>query len=85
MTTTFLGSVTRLGVLLNDDVVVYVDQPNSAAQVPVGLAAEVTLRERDVMVADRGSGGGASAEDVAPRLGGHHLVTGDLHLQPPSR
>ena len=68
MTTTFLGSVTRLGVLLNDDVVVYVDQPNSAPQVPVGLAAEVTLRERDVMVADRGSGGGASAEGVAPAL-----------------
>ena len=55
MTTTFLGSVTRLGVLLNDDVVVYVDQPNSAAQVPVGSAAEVTVQERDVMVADRSS------------------------------
>ena len=55
MTTTFLGSVTRLGVLLNDDVVIYVDQPNSAAQVPVGSAAEVTVRERDVMVADRSS------------------------------
>jgi putative spermidine/putrescine transport system ATP-binding protein len=53
MTTTFLGSVTRLGVLLNDDVVVYVDQSNSAAQVPVGSAAEVTVRQRDVMVADR--------------------------------
>lgn len=70
MTTTFLGSVTRLGVLLNDDVLVYVDQPNSAAQVPVGSAAEVTLRERDVMVADRGSGGGgASAEGVVPTVG----------------
>ena len=77
MTTTFLGSVTRLGVLLNDDVVVYVDQPNSAAQVPVGLAAEVTLRERDVMVADRSSGSGASAEGVVPAMA-HNLVTGDL-------
>jgi hypothetical protein len=53
MTTTFLGSVTRLGVLLDEDVMVYVDQPNSAIQVPVGSAAEVTLTERDVMVADR--------------------------------
>ncbi len=53
MTTTFLGSVTRLGVLLDEDVMVYVDQPNSAVQVPVGSAAEVTLTERDVMVADR--------------------------------
>ncbi len=53
MTTTFLGSVTRLGVLLDEDVMVYVDQPNSAVQVPVGSAAEVTLTERNVMVADR--------------------------------
>jgi putative spermidine/putrescine transport system ATP-binding protein len=53
MTTTFLGSVTRLGVLLDEDVMVYVDQPNSATQVPVGTAAEVTLTERDVMVSDR--------------------------------
>ena len=69
MTTTFLGSVTRLGVLLNDDVVVYVDQPNSAPQVPVGSAAEVTVREHDVMVAERSSGGGASAEGVVPAMG----------------
>ena len=72
MTTTFLGSVTRLGVLLNDDVVVYVDQPNSASQVPVGSAAEVTVRERDVMVAERrsgGGGGGGFAEDVVPATG----------------
>ena len=52
MTTTFLGSVTRLGVLLDEDVMVYVDQPNSAVQVPVGSAAEVSLTERDVMVVD---------------------------------
>jgi putative spermidine/putrescine transport system ATP-binding protein len=69
MTTIFLGSVTRLGVLLNDDIMIYVDQPNSAAQVPVGSAAEVTLRERDVMVAERSSGGGASAEGVVPAMG----------------
>jgi putative spermidine/putrescine transport system ATP-binding protein len=57
MTTTFLGSVTRLGVLLDEDVMVYVDQPNSAAQVPVGTAAEVTLNERAVMVSERTSAG----------------------------
>jgi putative spermidine/putrescine transport system ATP-binding protein len=57
MTTTFLGSVTRLGVLLDEDVMVYVDQPNSAIQVPVGTAAEVTLTERSVMVSDRTSPG----------------------------
>jgi putative spermidine/putrescine transport system ATP-binding protein len=69
MTTTFLGSVTRLGVLLNDDVVVYVDQPNSLSQVPVGSAAEVTVRERAVMVAERSSGGGASAEGAVSAMG----------------
>jgi putative spermidine/putrescine transport system ATP-binding protein len=61
MTTTFLGSVTRLGVLLDEDVMVYVDQPNSAVQVPVGSAAEVTLTERDVMVADPTLPGSAAA------------------------
>ena len=65
MTTTFLGSVTRLGVLLDEDVMVYVDQPNSAAQVPVGTAAEVTLTERDVMVSDRTSPGTAQVQDQA--------------------
>jgi putative spermidine/putrescine transport system ATP-binding protein len=55
MTTTFLGSVTRLGVLLDEDLMVYVDQPNSAAQIPVGSAVEVSLTERAVMVADRTS------------------------------
>jgi hypothetical protein len=68
MTTTFLGSVTRLGVLLDEDVMVYVDQPNSAPQVPVGTAAEVTLTERDVMVSDPTSPGTAQvagASEVA--------------------
>ena len=37
MTTTFLGSVTRLGVLLDEDVMVYVDHPNSADPVAGGL------------------------------------------------
>jgi putative spermidine/putrescine transport system ATP-binding protein len=71
MTTTFLGSVTRLGVLLDEDVMVYVDQPNSAPQVPVGSAAEVTLRERDVMVADR-SGSAAADRSPSPSEDQHH-------------
>ena len=53
MTTTFLGSITRLGVLLDEDVVVYADLPNSAVAIPTGSAVEVTLTERSVMVADR--------------------------------
>jgi putative spermidine/putrescine transport system ATP-binding protein len=63
MTTTFLGSVTRLGVLLDEDVMVYVDQPNSAAQIPVGTAADVVLTERDVMVSDRTSTGTAQVAE----------------------
>ncbi len=59
MTTTFLGSVTRLGVLLDEDVMVYVDQPNSAQPIPVGTAAEITLTERDVMISPRTSPGTA--------------------------
>jgi putative spermidine/putrescine transport system ATP-binding protein len=55
MSTTFLGSVTRLGVLLDEDVMVYVDQANSFAPPTVGAAAEVTLRDQSVMVAERGT------------------------------
>jgi putative spermidine/putrescine transport system ATP-binding protein len=71
MTTTFLGSVTRLGVLLDEDVMVYVDQANSADQVPVGSAAQVTLTERDVMVVDRAAAGSghAATKDTPPRAG----------------
>jgi len=53
MTTTFLGSITRLGVLLDEDVMVYADRSNSAVAIPTGSAVEVTLTERSVMVADR--------------------------------
>jgi putative spermidine/putrescine transport system ATP-binding protein len=52
MTTTFLGSVTRLGVLLDEDVMVYVDQPSGVTPIPVGSAAEVALTESSAMVAD---------------------------------
>ena len=53
MTTTFLGSITRLGVLLDEDVMVYVDLPTTADPVAAGSAVEVTLTERDVMVTER--------------------------------
>jgi putative spermidine/putrescine transport system ATP-binding protein len=65
MTTTFLGSVTRLGVLLDEDVMVYVDQSNSAAQVPVGAAADVVLTERAVMVSDPTTAGTAQVAGAA--------------------
>jgi hypothetical protein len=46
-------------------VMVYVDQSNSAAQVPVGTAADVTLTERAVMVSDRTSPGTAQVAEVS--------------------
>jgi putative spermidine/putrescine transport system ATP-binding protein len=64
MTTTFLGSITRLGVLLDEDVMVYADLSNSADAVPTGSAVEVTLTERSVMVADRTESGGSVAAPV---------------------
>jgi len=69
MTTTFLGSITRLGVLLDEDVMVYADLSNSAVAVPTGSAVEVTLSERSVMVAHRTESAGpvaASLEVQAP-------------------
>jgi putative spermidine/putrescine transport system ATP-binding protein len=69
VTTVFLGSVTRLGVFLNEEVMVYVDQPNSAPQVPVGSAAEVTLRDSSVMVADHGGGFAPTTKDAVPAMG----------------
>jgi putative spermidine/putrescine transport system ATP-binding protein len=67
MTTTFLGSITRLGVLLDEDVMVYADLSNSAVAIPTGSAVEVTLTERSVMVAERT--GPAQAGETAPTLG----------------
>jgi putative spermidine/putrescine transport system ATP-binding protein len=64
MTTTFLGSITRLGVLLDEDVMVYADLSNSAVAVPTGSAVEVTLTERSVMVADRTESGGSIAASL---------------------
>jgi putative spermidine/putrescine transport system ATP-binding protein len=66
MTTTFLGSITRLGVLLDQDVMVYADLSNAAVAIPTGSAVEVTLTERSVMVAERT--GERSATETAPTL-----------------
>ncbi len=59
MTATFLGSITRLGVPLDEDVMVYAVLSNSEVAVPTGSAVEVTLTERSVMVADRTELGGS--------------------------
>jgi putative spermidine/putrescine transport system ATP-binding protein len=51
-TRTFLGSVTRLGVLLSGDVTVRVDKPSTvAAAIPPGTSVSVTLPAEPVLVA----------------------------------
>jgi putative spermidine/putrescine transport system ATP-binding protein len=53
-TRTFLGSVTRLGVLLSGDVTVQVDKPSViAASIPPGTSVSVTLPAEPVLVAPR--------------------------------
>jgi putative spermidine/putrescine transport system ATP-binding protein len=53
MTKTFLGSVTRVAVLLGEDTLVSVDQPSEvAAALATGSAVEVTLLDEQVMVTD---------------------------------
>jgi putative spermidine/putrescine transport system ATP-binding protein len=69
MTTTFLGSITRLGVLLDEDVMVYADLSNAAVAIPTGSAVEVTLSERSVMVAERTRG--LPAGETAPAERSH--------------
>jgi putative spermidine/putrescine transport system ATP-binding protein len=50
-TRTFLGPVTRLGVLLSGDVTVQVDKPSSvAASIPPGTSVSVTLPAEPVLV-----------------------------------
>jgi putative spermidine/putrescine transport system ATP-binding protein len=66
MTTTFLGSITRAGVLLDEDVMVYADLSNSAVPIATGSAVEVTLTERSVMVADRSTPAPAGETATAP-------------------
>jgi putative spermidine/putrescine transport system ATP-binding protein len=53
---TFLGSVTRVGVLLSGDVTVQVDKPSSeAAALPPGTSVMVSLPPEPVLVAPRRS------------------------------
>jgi putative spermidine/putrescine transport system ATP-binding protein len=53
-TRTFLGSVTRIGVLLSGDVTVQVDKPSVvAAAIPPGTSVSVTLPAEPVLVAPR--------------------------------
>jgi len=51
-TRTFLGSVTRVGVLLDGDVAVQVDKPSSeAAALAPGASVSVSLPGQPVLVA----------------------------------
>jgi putative spermidine/putrescine transport system ATP-binding protein len=53
-TRTFLGSVTRIGVLLSGDVTIQVDKPSSvAASIPPGSSVSVTLPNEPVLVATK--------------------------------
>ena len=53
-TRTFLGSVTRVGVLLSGDVTVQIDQPSTeAAALAPGTSVSVTLPMDEVLVAPR--------------------------------
>ena len=53
-TRTFLGSVTRIGVLLSGDVTVQVDKPSSvAASIAPGTSVSVTLPAEPVLVAPK--------------------------------
>ena len=53
-TRTFLGSVTRVGVLLSGDVTVKIDQPSTeAAGLAPGTSVAVTLPPQPVLVAPR--------------------------------
>ena len=53
-TRTFLGSVTRIAVLLSGDVTVQVDKPSAAAAaVPPGTSVSVSLPDNPVLIAPR--------------------------------
>jgi putative spermidine/putrescine transport system ATP-binding protein len=53
-TRTFLGSVTRIGVLLSGDVTVQIDKPSSeAGALAPGTSVSVTLPSAPVLVAPR--------------------------------
>lgn len=53
-TRTFLGSVTRIAVLLSGDVTVQIDRPSAAAAaIPPGTSVSVTLPAEPVLIAPR--------------------------------
>jgi putative spermidine/putrescine transport system ATP-binding protein len=53
-TKTFLGSVTRVGVLLSGDVTVQIDKPSAeAAELAPGTSVSVTLPGEPVLTAPR--------------------------------
>ena len=57
MTKTFLGSITRVGVLLGSEVAVQVDQTSTeAAQLELGASVELRVTATEVMVAEPWSG-----------------------------
>jgi putative spermidine/putrescine transport system ATP-binding protein len=67
MTKTFLGSVTRISVLLDNAITVQVDRPSEvAATLDPGAAVEVAILGKEVMVADRRSN---NSGPVAPNSG----------------
>jgi len=54
ITRTFLGSVTRLSVLLSGDVTIQVDKPSTiAAAIPPGMSVSVSLPSEPVLIAPR--------------------------------
>jgi putative spermidine/putrescine transport system ATP-binding protein len=56
-TRTFLGSVTRISVLLSGDVTVQIDKPSAvAAAIPPGTSVSVTLPPEPVLIAPRAAG-----------------------------
>jgi putative spermidine/putrescine transport system ATP-binding protein len=66
-TKTFLGSVTRVGVLLDGATAVKIDQPSHlAARLETGSAVEVTLVEDEVMVAPATTASPVSASYSVP-------------------
>ena len=62
MTKTFLGSITRVTVLLEGELAVQVDRPSDdSASLEPGSAVEVKVLDREVMVAETSTAAGPSA------------------------
>jgi putative spermidine/putrescine transport system ATP-binding protein len=70
MTKTFLGSVTRIGVLLGQDVLIQVDRSSAeAAALNPGASVEIRTRITEAMVAER-RGEVSAADSLAPAVEG---------------